>query len=159
VAELVELDALVRIGLCPPCIVGLCPFHREVVPVVAFAAEKVASGSTGAEPFESGKAGVETVLILQTGQGAWGVVIDRDGTVITTERPARHEPRPAVGGLVTTGVLRQKEKEHQLIDAEATWHGLRREVMSWYDQINEEAAARRLSEPGDASTHYHSKRN
>jgi purine-binding chemotaxis protein CheW len=157
VAELVEVDALVRMGLCPPWIVGLCPFHREVVPVVAFTAEKGPAGPTGAEPFEGGKAGVETVLIMQTSQGAWGVAIDRDGTVISTERPARHEARPADGGLVTKGILRQKDKEYQLIDAEATWHGLRREVVSWYEQINEKAAARRFGEPGDVSPHLHSK--
>ena len=35
VAEILEVDALVRMSLCPPWIVGLCPYHREVVPVVS----------------------------------------------------------------------------------------------------------------------------
>ena len=34
VAEIAEVDALVCIGLCPPRIAGLCPYHRQVVPVV-----------------------------------------------------------------------------------------------------------------------------
>jgi chemotaxis signal transduction protein len=156
VAELVEVDALVRMGLCPPWILGLCPYHREVVPVITFAAEKGTSGLAGADPVEGGNLAVETVLIMQTSQGAWGVAIDRDGTVITTERPSRHEPRPGDGELVTTGVLRQKDKEYQLIDADATWHGLRRAIVGWYEQINEKAAARRFGEPGEFSAKLHS---
>jgi chemotaxis signal transduction protein len=151
VAELVEVNSLVRMGLCPPWIVGLCPYHREVVPVIAFGAEKCRPGLDGTEPIESGKAAVETVLVMQTSQGAWGVAIDRDGTAISTERPTRHEARTADGGLVTTGALRQKDKEYQLIDAEATWHGLRRGVVSWYERINETAAARPIGEPADVS--------
>ena len=151
VAELVEVNALVRMGLCPPWILGLCPYHREVVPVIAFGAEKGSSGLAGADAIEGGKSAVETVLVMQTIQGAWGIAIDRDGTVITTERPSRHEPRHADGGPVTTGVLRQKDKEYQLIDAEATWHGLRRAVVSWYEQMSEKAAARRFGEPADVS--------
>jgi chemotaxis signal transduction protein len=156
VAELVEVDALVRMGLCPPWIVGLCPYHREVVPVIAFAGEKGPSGLAGADPIEGGRPAVETVLIMQTSQGAWGVAIDRDGTVITTERPSPHGARPMAGGAVTTGVLRQKEKEYQLIDAEATWYGLRQAIVSWYEQINEKAAARRFGEPADVSANLHS---
>jgi chemotaxis signal transduction protein len=151
VAELVEVNTLVRMGLCPPWILGLCPFHREVVPVIAFGAEKGSSVLAGADAIEGGKSAVETVLVMQTIQGAWGIAIDRDGTVITTERPSRHEPRPADGGLVTTGVLRQKDKEYRVIDAEATWHGLRRAVVDWYEQMNERAAGRRFGEPGDVS--------
>src|SRR5437763_14768894 len=97
VAELVEATALVRMGLCPPWILGLCPYHREVLPVIAFGAEKGSSGLAGADAIEGGKAAVQTVLVMETTQGAWGVAIDRDGTVITTERPSRHEPGHADG--------------------------------------------------------------
>jgi chemotaxis signal transduction protein len=158
VAELVEVNTLVRMGLCPPWILGLCPFHREVVPVIALGAEKGSSGLTGADAIEGGRSAVETVLVMQTIQGAWGMAIDRGGTVITTERPSRHEPRPADGGPVITGVLRQKNKEYQLIDAEATWHGLRRAVVTWYEKMSEQAVARRFEEPADASANLQSGR-
>ena len=35
VAQVLEIDALVKLSLCPPAIAGLCPYHRQVVPVAS----------------------------------------------------------------------------------------------------------------------------
>src|SRR5208283_582771 len=69
VAEIAEVDALVRIGLCPPRIAGLCPYHRQVVPVVTLGQDPSRSATPTAEQRNSGKAAREVVLIVQTGQG------------------------------------------------------------------------------------------
>ena len=84
VAEIVKVDALVRISLCPDRIVGLCPYHREVVPVVTLGTRGVRSEGSPVDSRTKGKAPHEAVLILQTDNGLWGVLIDREGTVITS---------------------------------------------------------------------------
>jgi purine-binding chemotaxis protein CheW len=147
VAEIVETAALVRMGLCPDCIVGLCPYHREVVPVVALGTE-----SRGAEPLESkpstvGKTSPDAVLIMQTSQGMWGIVVDRDGTVITTKRASHHEPRKGTRGVVTIGIVHHEETVYSLIDAEATWHGLREEIVGWFSRIHASVSKARFREP------------
>ena len=106
VAEIAEVDALVRIGLCPPRIAGLCPYHRQVVPVVTLGQDPSRTAPPTAEQRNSGKAAREVVLIVQTGQGMWGILIDREGTSITTQRPSRHEPKDEGDGVVTAGADR-----------------------------------------------------
>ncbi len=140
VAEIAEVDALVRIGLCPPRIAGLCPYHRQVVPVVTLGQDPSRSAAPAAEPRKSGKAAREVVLIVQTGQGIWGILIDREGTSITTQRPSRHEPKDEGDGVVTAGRIDHEGVVHSLLDAEATWRGLRALVVNWYALFNESSA-------------------
>ncbi len=139
VAEIVEIDSLVRISLCPPGIMGLCPYHREVVPVVVLGRGRSRSDPATAEKCMA-NGSLDTVLIMETEEGLWGVKIDRDGTVITSARLSRHEPKDGEDGVVTVGYIRHGETDHALVDARATWRGLRDMVVRWYARINESAS-------------------
>ena len=121
VAEIAEVDALVRIGLCPPRIAGLCPYHRQVVPVVTLGQDPSRTATPTAEQRNSGKAAREVVLIVQTSQGIWGILIGREGTSITTQRPSRHEPKDEGDGVVTEGRIDHQGVVYSLLDAESTW--------------------------------------
>lgn len=136
-AEVVEVDALVRISLCPDRVVGLCPYHRQVVPVVTLGARGGRSEALPADSRTKGKAPREAVLILQTDNGLWGVLIDREGTVITSERPNTCEPRVLHDGIVTVGSIHHGTEDYALLDAESTWRGLREGVINWFERINE----------------------
>jgi chemotaxis signal transduction protein len=151
VAEIVEVESLVRMSLCPPWIVGLCTYHREVVPVVSLTVDCGSPDLVVSPRFANGKPRRDAVLIMGTSQGVWGIAVDRDGTVITADRPERHEPRRIGGGIVTVGVIHQEAIAHTLIDAEATWHGLREAMVGWYYRVNERAAARRFGGSGSGS--------
>jgi chemotaxis signal transduction protein len=146
VAEIIEVPALVRIGLCPPWIVGLCPFHREVVPVVTVETEIRRTELAISELPAGGGASREVVLIIQSSQGVWGIAVDRDGTVITSVRASRHEPRKKEGGVVTIGFIHHEDTTFALLDPEATWRGLRAAVIDWYSQIIE-AGSRTMINP------------
>jgi CheW-like domain len=139
VAEVLELDSLVRISLCPPQIAGLCAYHRQVVPVAAPPGDPSTLMQESPETRPSGKACRESVLILQTDQGFWGLKIDPGGTTIVAARPSRHEPVEESDGTVTVGLIRHGGTDHALLDAAATWRGLREIVVNWYVQIRESA--------------------
>jgi len=143
VAEIAEIDALVRIGLCPPRILGLCPYHRQVVPVVALGRDSCRAAPPTSDRRSSAKGTREVVLIMQTSQGMWGVLIDRDGTTITVQRPSRHEPRDDGDGVVTAGQIDHGGVSHALLDAELTWRGLRSLVVNWFALFNESVASPR----------------
>ena len=140
VAEIAEVEALVRIGLCPPRIAGLFPYHRQVVPVVILGQDPSRAAPPTAEQRNSSKAARKVVLIVQTGQGLWGILIDREGTSITTQRPSRHEPKDEGDGVVTAGRIDHRGVVHFLLDAESTWRGLRALVVNWYARCNESIA-------------------
>jgi len=141
VAEIAEVDALVRISLCPPRIAGLYPYHRQVVPVVTLGQDPARGTTPATEQRNSGKAAREVVLIVQTGQGMWGILIDRGGTSLSTQRPSRHEPKDEGDGVVTAGRIDHQGVDHSLLDAEATWRGLRTLVVNWYALFNESHTA------------------
>jgi len=141
VAEIAEVDALVRIGLCPPRIAGLYPYHRQVVPVVTLGQDPSRGATPAAEQRTSGKAAREVVLIVQTRQGIWGILIDRGGTSLSTQRPSPHEPKDEGDGVVIAGRIDHQGVVHSLLDAEATWRGLRNMVVNWYAHSNESHAA------------------
>jgi chemotaxis signal transduction protein len=143
VAEIAEVDALVRIGLCPPRIAGLCPYYRQVVPVVTLGQDPSRRARPTAEQRNSGKAAREVVLIVQTSQGIWGILIGREGTSITTQRPSRHEPKDEGDGVVTEGRIEHQGVVYSLLDAESTWHRLRALVVNWYALFNESIASPR----------------
>jgi len=143
-AEIVEVDALVRISLCPDRIVGLCPYHRQVVPVVTLGARGSRPEALTAESRIKGKLARDAVLILQTDHGLWGVLIDREGTVITTERPVACEPRMLHDGVVTVGMIHHGKDDYAVLDAESTWRGLREGVTNWFERINESAPPARF---------------
>lgn len=137
VAEIVEIESLVRMTLCPPQVVGLCPCRREVVPVVALGQDSSRVDVVSAEKWAPEQSTQQAVLMLRTDQGVWGIQIEREGTAITPEQPVMHEPQAGEDGVVTIGMLHHRETEHALLDAEKTWRGLRDVIARWYGGIIE----------------------
>jgi chemotaxis signal transduction protein len=150
VAEVFETDTLVRLAWSPPQVVGLCSYHREVVPVVVLGEHPRVGGeipteerdpSPGADPAGDRSSvdgrGRSVVLILKTEQGAWGIRVDSGNTIMSRETPAFHPPRMSVEGPVLIGDVHLGETCHQILDAEATWRGLRSAVGRWSSLTSE----------------------
>ena len=99
VAEVIRTDSLVRLAWSPPQVVGLCPYHREVVPVVRFAPLPPDLGgdrSSEANPASGAKPDGDDhsrciLLILRTEHGAWGIQSDFVWTVMSREGPEYHQ--------------------------------------------------------------------
>ncbi len=141
VAEIAEIDALVRISLCPPRIVGLCAYHRQVVPVVKLGKDPSPAAPSAVEQPGQVQGLKEAVLIMQNPQGMWGILIDRQGSSLTSQQPLRHDRREDIEGLVTEGRIEHQGVSHALLDAESTWRGLRGMVVNWYGLFNESFAS------------------
>ena len=124
VAEVVEVERLVRLPHTPPRVLGLCALRRDVVPVVAL--DRPESGTAGAGP------GTLLVLILRHPQGAWGVRIDGEGTVVAEGPLDSAVPDADGSGLTFLGTVRPEETAYAAIDPEASWRELRRGVEVWY---------------------------
>jgi purine-binding chemotaxis protein CheW len=131
VAEVVEIERLVRLPQGPPRVLGLCALRREVIPVVTLEEATHAPAPTAKT----------TVLILRTSRGTWGVRIDGLGTVVadgTLEPEGRVEDG---SGGTFLGTVRRDGLAHAVIDPEATWRDLRQAADDWY-----------CSPPGHVST-------
>ena len=76
-AEIIEVEGLVRLPLCPPGIVGYCLYRRDLVPVVAL------TDSPG--PDFGALATHLVIAILRTSQGTWGFAIDREGEFVAED--------------------------------------------------------------------------
>lgn len=150
VAEVLEAERVVRLPWSPPQVVGLCLYHREVVPIVVFgsllgeARENRLEGSrrsTAANPDGEGAGGRErtgcVVLILKTEHGAWGLRVDAETTVMSRESPEYHAPRISASGAVLIGTVERDGGFHGILDAEATWRGLRSAVARRHGRIIE----------------------
>ena len=152
VAAVLETESLVPLVWSPPQVVGLCPFHRQVVPVIALVpngngpdadreseldSRRPASAVTSAAK-ESGDDDTRCiVLILRTENDAWGLRTDHRGTFISRARPDFHPPRLDEHGSTLVGVLVREDTCYSILDAEATWFGLRSTIVRWYGLINE----------------------
>ena len=118
VAAVLETDTLVRLAWSPPQVVGMCSYHREVVPVV-----KLGPASRGRGESPSGQdqtaatdpagrmPGIDeparcVVLILKTEHGAWGIRVDSENTIMSRESPECHPPRIYANGPVLIGIVR-----------------------------------------------------
>ncbi len=120
VAEVVEIERLVRLPQSPPHILGLCALRRDVIPVISLQ-------STDVEPPAR-----LLVVILRTSQGAWGVSIDGEGTAVA-EGVLEPSDSVACGGVgAIIGVIRREGSAHAVIDPEGTWRRLRRGAEEWY---------------------------
>jgi chemotaxis signal transduction protein len=150
VAEVLETDTLVRLAWSPPQVVGMCPYHRDVVPVVKLGplprdlGEEVLSGQDQTVAIDTAgeMAGIDertrcVVLILKTEQGAWGIRIDSENTIMSRESPQCHSPRIYANGPVLIGIVRLAGTCYGILDAEATWRGLRSSVGRWSGLISE----------------------
>jgi chemotaxis signal transduction protein len=140
VAGVIDVASLVRIGLCPPRIVGLCPYRREVIPVVDFGVQERSQVQAAGERASAATAPEVSVLIVQIAQGSLGIRVDRSRTRISAERVSRHEPTESEEGVTSVGVVRHDGAEHSLIDVEATWERLRADVSRRYARALERIA-------------------
>jgi chemotaxis signal transduction protein len=150
VAEVLETNTLIRLAWSPPQVVGMCSYHREVVPVVKLgplprdAGEEVPSGQDQTVAIDTAGelVGIDeptrcVVLILKTEQGAWGIRVDSENTIMSRESPECHSPRIHANGPVLIGIVRLGETCYEVVDAEATWRGLRSAVGRWSGLICE----------------------
>jgi chemotaxis signal transduction protein len=145
VAEILEIDTLVPLPWSPPHVVGLCPYHREVVPVVSLVQPRSDAGSTFSNdraPLSGNEASTEepaiddrnrcVVLILRTSEGTWGIRADAESTSVSQERPESQAPSMDGNGPVVIGNIRRDGISYGILDAEATWRGLRSAVGRFY---------------------------
>jgi chemotaxis signal transduction protein len=150
VAEVLETDTLVRLAWSPPQVVGVCSYHRDVVPVVKLGplprddGDELLSGQDQTVVIDTAgeMAGIDertrcVVLILKTEHGAWGIRIDSESTIMSQESPECHSPRTYANGPVLIGIVRLAETCYGILDAEATWRGIRSAVGRWSGLINE----------------------
>jgi hypothetical protein len=163
VAEVIETESLVRLAWSPPQVVGLCPYHRDVVPVIRLAPWSPAAGADPAvapegtpEPGTSGEEhDVEdrrrwVLLIVKTAQGAWGIPGESVWTIMSRECP---EPVPLQAdgsGPVLAGIIPHAGTRYGILDAEATWLGLRGAISRWYGVLGEPDPSSPMS-PGEES--------
>jgi hypothetical protein len=151
VAAVLETRALVPLVWSPPQLVGLCPHHREVVPVVSLAPDpRTERGEPARRPHgpavagrgEPSGAGPDAatrcaVLILKTEHDVWGLRIHRRGTSIALSCPIDQSPQTDEHGAVWIGTLREGDARYAILDAEATWRSLRLAVARWYGLMSE----------------------
>lgn len=118
VAEVVEVDRLVRLPHGPSQVLGLCTLRREVVPVVRL-------GPDG--PSRTPGPGAGLVLVLRTSRDTWAVPIGGEGTAVV-EGPLETtcpNPDPATPWLSPLGTVRRGAVAHVALDAETTWARVR----------------------------------
>jgi chemotaxis signal transduction protein len=128
VAEVVELDRLVPMPLCPPRVVGLCALRRDVVPVVRLGDEE-AGGESG-----------HVALLLRAEPGPWGILIDRDGVAVTDDGHDHRDGPPTIAdGVAVVGAVERGGASHAVLDPAETARVLRDEIERWYGQARERA--------------------
>lgn len=140
VAGVLDPPALVRVGSCPPMVLGLCPFRRDVIPVVEFGAQSGPRRQNLVGEDAVGNTSEQSVLIVQAARGAWGIRVDRSRTRIAAERPSRHEPKPTEDGAVVEGIIRNGATEYLLLDVDATWQAIRSRIVDGYARLGAPAA-------------------
>ncbi len=125
----VEFDTLIGIPLCPPQVLGLSSYHREVVPVVQI---------EGQTPEVAEEPGAKLIaLILRGKHGHWGLRIDQ-GKVTIVDAPSRSPagaplPPPLESGWPTiAGRFERTGETFDILDPEGSWRGLRDRIEHWY---------------------------
>jgi hypothetical protein len=70
---------------------------------------------------------------MRSEHGTWGIEIDRGGTVVA-EGPLdeRETLPPDSGGAVFIGSITRGEFTSAVIDHEATWRKIRKQIEAWY---------------------------
>ena len=125
VAEVVELERLVRLPSCQPRVLGLCALRRDVIPVFRIGPE--------GEPPEGPDGERKHVLILRTSRGVWAIEIHAEGTVVAEEPlDATKRPGDVDDAVVVLGTVPRGEAVYTAIDPEATWWRFREAVDDWY---------------------------
>jgi chemotaxis signal transduction protein len=130
VAEVMEAGRLVWLPLCPRQVVGLCTYRSKIVPVIR------PSDPDRPPAYGLGGDGRErAVMILRTGNGLWGLSIDRGGVSVEV---ARESPADGGGtmalarGIVASGTVDREGMSHTILDHDRTWRALKTEIDHWY---------------------------
>lgn len=126
VAEVVEVDRLVRLPASPPRVLGVCTLRREVIPVVDL--------RDPADEWPGADAPARLLLvILKTARGHWAIRVEAEGTAVATEAL---DELPQLGtrpsGLDFVGSIQRGDRSYAVIDAESTWMSVRRVVEGWH---------------------------
>lgn len=127
VAEVVESSRLVRVPLCPRPVLGLLTYRGKVVPILGLGPAD--QDRHRADPGDDEQA----FLVLRTGQGLWGLAIDRPGVQVeASSDPKPFDGPPPPGGFVVTAAVDHNGVSHAILDHDQTWRGIRSEVERWY---------------------------
>jgi hypothetical protein len=131
VSEVVSVDRLVRLPLGPPELMGLCTIRRDIIPVVGLVDGRPAPVHPKMIP--------NTVLILQAGQGIWGIGISREGIAIVDE--TKDEGDDASAGttdLTDSGSgIRVGDTVFAVINPEQAWSSVRTTIERWYSRFRQ----------------------
>jgi len=120
VCQVVQVDRLIRLPMCPPRLVGLCKLGRDVIPVFVPFSEPV---DRPASPGQT-----QLVLVLRATKGQWGFLVDPGGVHVHEDAPAGsvhtppQEPRS----------IDREQPDFVNVDPEATWEELRKLINHWY---------------------------
>ncbi|MDR3632474.1 MAG: chemotaxis protein CheW [Isosphaeraceae bacterium] len=115
VAEVIRDLRLTRLPLGPAPLVGLCALRRDVIPVFDLA-------EGGAAEDRDRPEGPTSVLVLRSGSGVWGYLVDEQGIELAGAPPS----------AVSAGTLTWEGTSYAIVDPPASWHALRSQVLSAY---------------------------
>jgi chemotaxis signal transduction protein len=129
VLEVVSVDRLVRFPLGPPELMGLCTIRRDVIPVIGLVDGRPA-------PVDAAS-GTTAVLILQAGQGTWGVGINREGIAVVDQSADTSAEPGAESAELEEGVagIRKGDTIYTVIHTEQAWASVRTTVERWYSRF------------------------
>lgn len=136
VAEIIEVERLVRIPGELPRVAGFCALRRDVIPVFRLGPLESKAGASDRDP--------RHVLILKTSRGFWAVLIRGQGILVIEQADENHAPATGPGsGIVVAGKIQFGATEYLVIDPEATWWAIREMVDDCYANYWERDAADR----------------
>jgi purine-binding chemotaxis protein CheW len=154
VAEVIETDKLVRLAWSPPRVVGLCSYRREVIPIVTLGAftcdgrvELPGRGKpVGASSVSWAQVDIDqptrfVVLIVKTEHGIWGIRVESENVIMSQEPANQDVRRMNANGPVFVGTVHHEGTCYEILDAEATWRGLRSAVGRWAGRIGGSSAS------------------
>jgi purine-binding chemotaxis protein CheW len=123
VAEVVEIERLVRLPHSPPQVVGLCSLRRDIIPIIRLNEDAAAdTHPVGAKLL---------VLFLRTKKGTWGLRINAEGTIVAEEGLDEISRQVTERTDEPTALVRG-DTSYRVIDPERTWQNVRDRVDDWY---------------------------
>lgn len=135
VEAVMEADRLVRLPLCPRPVFALCIYRGSILPIVGPVGD-----SKGWDGARGGR--LPAVLVLRTGHGHLGLLIDRGALAVVEDcqvsggdrrENAGGEAWPLPEGLVAAGSIERDGLPHPVLDVDRTWKAMRSLIESGYD--------------------------
>jgi hypothetical protein len=75
------------------------------------------------------------VLILRTAHGAWGVRIDKEGTIVAEAALDDAEASPDAGPPAILGSIRREGTVYAVVDPELAWRDVRADIEEHYSSF------------------------